>query len=139
MKNEPITHAVEPGRLDRGKWSHEFNKQVGEGDIAASYSADAIGMRGTVRRPFVFRGDLWVNVGQGSSVVKAYRLVPIDDGAGRTEYRDKTRDCEAARANPMGFYHGIAVRYRSDWFVLTGPPACFVPGAHEQPGLFGDP
>tara|TARA_R110000782_G_scaffold102483_5_gene189511 strand:- start:14947 stop:15366 length:420 start_codon:yes stop_codon:yes gene_type:complete len=138
MTNQPSTHRVSPGRLDGGTWSAEFKKHVGEGDIAAAYSADTIGMHGVIRRPFVFRGDLWVNVAQGGGNVKAYRLMPIDDHEARTGFEDRARDCEAARADPKGFYHGIAVRYRSDWFVLTGLPALFVPSEQEQPGLFGD-
>ena len=48
-------------------------------------------------------------------------------------------DCEAARRGREGFYHGVAVRYRNDWFVLVGPPAAFEPGRVVQPGLFGEP
>lgn len=79
MTNQPSPHRVSHGRLDGGIWSAEFNKHVGEGDISAAYSADTIGMQGTIRRPFVFRGGLWVNVAQGGGQVKAYRLVPFDD------------------------------------------------------------
>ncbi len=32
-----------------------------------------------------------------------------------------------------------AVSYGTDWFTLTGPPAAFVPGSVQQPGLFGGP
>jgi hypothetical protein len=133
------THRVEPGRLDHGIWSAEFNKRSGEGDIAAAYSADTICTHGTIRRPFVFRGDLWVNVGRANDMITAYRLVPLDDHEERHSYQEQTQDCAAARADPMGFYHGVAVRYRSDWFVITGPPANFVPSEPEQPGLFDGP
>ena len=137
MTNQLSTPRVAAGRLNGGTWSAEFNKHVGEGDIATAYSADTIGMHGVIRRPFVFRGDLWVNVGQGGGNIKAYRLVPIDDHGERTGFEDRARDCEAARADPKGFYHGIAVR-QSGWFVLTGPPALFVPDEPQHPGLFGD-
>lgn len=48
---------------------------------------------------------------------------------------DKTNDCYAARADADVFYHGVAVIYRKDWFVLHGPPAVFVPGHIVQPVL----
>ena len=133
------TYEVDPDRLASGRWSQEFNATVGEGDISASYSGDSIGLQGKARKPFVYNGDLWVSVGQCEGTVKAYRLVPIaffTEGA--TDYVSKTSDCKAARADPNGFYHGIAVTHRKDRFVLCGPPAVFVPGALEQPGLFRD-
>jgi hypothetical protein len=34
-------------------------------DISASYSTDGIGMSQPVRRPFSWRGGLWVCVGKG--------------------------------------------------------------------------
>lgn len=70
---------------------------------------------------------------------KAYRLVPIDDfNAEAMAYGEKTNDCEAARADPDGFYHRFAVTFRKDWFVLHGPPAIFAPGQVVQPVLFGE-
>lgn len=67
MTAQPITtYTVDPDRLERGAWSHQQNRQVGEGDIAASYSADTIGLENRTRRPFTFRGGLWVCVGRCS-------------------------------------------------------------------------
>ena len=131
------TYEVDPSRLASGKWSQEFNATVGEGDIAASYCADTIGLQGKTRKPFIFHGDLWVSIGQCGGATKAYRLVPIDlFTEGAADYADKMADCETARADPNGFYHGVAVTYCKDWFVLCGPPAFFVPGQVSQPGLF---
>lgn len=138
MTDEPEAYEVDPGRLALGQWSHEFNETVGEGDIAASYCADTIALENKTRKPFIFRGDLWVTVSRSGGVAKAYRLVPIDDfNAAAMAYGEKTKDCAAARADPDGFYHGVAVSFRKDWFVLHGPPAFFVPGQVTQPGLFG--
>ena len=137
---EPLaTYQVDPGRLASGRWSQEFNATVGEGDISASYSGDTIGLQGKTRKPFVFKGDLWISVGQCGGVAKAYRLVPIEIFTEDTaDYASKTSDCKAARADPNGFYHGVAVTHRKDWFVLCGPPAFFVPGQVRQLGLFVD-
>jgi len=137
------THQVDPSRLEQGRWSHEFNQTVGEGDITASYCADSIALHNKSRKPFVFEGGLWVVVSLAGSAsgdgAKAYPLVPIDDfHTEAVSFSDKIKDCQAARADPDGFYHGVALSYRKDWFVLNGPPAIFVPGQVQQPGLFGD-
>ena len=55
-----------------------------------------------------------------------------------TTYTEKTQDCDAARNDPMSFYHGMNVFYGGKCFVLTGPPVDFVEGCEEQPGLFGE-
>jgi hypothetical protein len=34
---------------------------------------------------------------------------------------------EAARNDPYGFYHGMAVKHGSEAFVLSGPPLQFTP------------
>jgi len=138
MTNTPETFDVDPSRLALGQWSHEFNETVREGDIAASYCADTIALEKKTRKPFIFRGDLWVAVSRCGGVAEAYRLVPIDDfNAAAVGYSEKTKDCEAARGDPDGFYHGVGVKFRKDWFVLNGPPAVFIPGQVQQPGLFG--
>ena len=46
-----------------------------------------------------------------------------------TSHRDRTATDErltAAREDPLGPYHGIAVKYRRNAFVLSGPPSKFV-------------
>lgn len=108
----------------------------GQGDVnlaaaLASYSADRIGEAGCIRRPFEMDGSLWVCIGmsaggQGSAgryrSIRIYRLTPAAkfvDAA--TTYREKTMDCEAARNDPNGFYHGITVKSGGQTFVLTGP------------------
>ncbi len=139
MSEETERYEVDPERLASGSWSMEFNKYVGEGDISASYSADRIGTNGSLRQPFVFKGELWVCIGRSMEAAHAYRLVPLEDEP-RETYADKTSDGGAAgRASPLGFYHGMAVSYGSDWFMLIGPPATFTPGTVAQPGLFGGP
>jgi hypothetical protein len=35
------THSVDPARLHWGTWCHRVEKILGEGDIAASYSAES--------------------------------------------------------------------------------------------------
>lgn len=134
------THEVDPARLAIGRWDDTQQKHLGEGDIYASYSADRIARVGKVRRPFTFRGQLWVCTsccGAGGSVIAtAYRLMPAQhcEGAAVT-LAEKTADCAAARADPGGFYHGVIIRYRGEVWVLSGPPAEFMPGP-PQAGLF---
>lgn len=72
-----LSHTVEPSRLAYGAWCHASEKQIGEGDIRASYSADRIGMGQPIRKPFRYAGELWVCVGASPSGAEAYRLVDL--------------------------------------------------------------
>lgn len=142
MTDEIETFAVDPTRLGSGAWCHRSQKTIGQGDIAASYSAERIGMNQPVRKPFNWKGSLWVCVSMtflsGSRSAEAYRLTrkELFNGTPVT-YADKTADADAARADPNGFYHGMTVRHGGQTFVLCGPPATLVPGASEQLDLFG--
>ncbi len=143
MTAKPITTiVVDSERLERGVWSHTHNKTIGEGDISKSYSADTIGLQGRVRRPFVYQGALWVCVGKCSrpfECAKAYRLTDHDQFDGKpTTYADKIRDSDAARNDPNGFYHGMAVTHGGNRYVLTGPEVVFAAGERQQSSLFGD-
>lgn len=136
------TYAVDPARLAAGRWCHRAERTIGEGDIHASYSADRIGMGKPVRPPFTWKGGLWtcISMRYGRSGVisaEAYRLVPVRlfDGTPMT-YAAKTRDADAARADPNGFYHGMQIKSAGESFVLCGPAALFVPGRSEQLSLF---
>lgn len=122
---------VDPHRLSHGTWCHEQNRQLDEGDIAASYSADVIAMHGRIRKPFVLRGCMFVCTGIGGHRTDAYRLVAerAFDGA-PTTYSAKVRadGGEVARNDPKGFYHGVAVRHGGKTYVLDGPPIALTPG-----------
>lgn len=137
----PVTTiTIDPDRLERGVWSHTHNKQIGEGDISSSYSADVIALQGRVRKPFVYQGVLWVCVGLCSrpfECAEAYRLIDERLFNGEpTTYAQKVRDSEAARNDPMGFYHGMSVTHGGRRYVLSGPQAVFVAGKRQQLGLF---
>lgn len=142
IREHATTHAVDPDRLQPGTWCHERDRTIGEGDIYGSYSGDRIGMQGTVRKPFRFHNQLWITTGIAGTrtdfTIEAYRLVPLEqfDGPALT-YHEKTRDGEAARSDPMGFYHGMRVKHGGKDWVLCGPQAAFVPGQEAQPDLFG--
>lgn len=138
MSNSQTTHQVNPGRLEPGVWSEEFNKTVGEGDIVRSYCADTIALHGKIRRPFIFQSNLWVCVGRSGEVARAYTLVPIDDFNAEEINDQHLHNHAARRAQTLGYYHGVVVNYRKDWFVIAGPEVCFAPGAIEQPGLFAE-
>lgn len=132
---------VDPARLAAGQWCHRTEKYLGEGDIHASYSADRIGMRQPVRKPFSWHGGLWVCVSiagrRDDLTFEAYRLVhpPAFTGTPVT-YAQKTADSEAARNDPDGFYHGMIVRHGGQDFVLCGPPVSFIRGQAAQLSLF---
>jgi len=132
---------VEPDRLALGRWDRHRQQELGEGDIAASYSADRIGLGQPIRRPFRWRNELWVCTGlrgpANGLAAEAYRLVPpLDGGTAMVSYHDKAGDAAAARADPLGFYHGITVWRGGEPYVLTGPPRTFVAGEPPQPELF---
>jgi hypothetical protein len=136
-----LTYLVDPERLDSGQWCHKANKTLGEGDIAASYSADRIGMNQPLRGTFPWQGSNWVCIGlqsRGSEIsAEAYRLADARAFDGKPlSYSEKTLDCDAARADPNGFYHGMAVTHRGRAFVLCGPCARFEPGQAAQLSLF---
>lgn len=137
----PTTVPVDPARLDSGEYSHRLEKTVGQGDINAAYSADRIGMGQPVRRPFTWRGDLWVCIGitwKGGAVsAEAYRLIDVRAFDGTTvTYVERTANGDEARSDPMGFYQGMRVKHAGADFVLCGPPVTFVPGQPDQLSLF---
>lgn len=129
-EKQVITHRVDPARLAWGIYDHEKQRDIGEGDIQASYSADLI-PSGKIRRPFTFENAMWVCVGSSSlhgiSEASAYRLMPESSFPGPlTTYAAKTRDGDEARADPNGFYHGMKVQFSRAAFALCGPPEVFV-------------
>ena len=132
-----LSHTVEPSRLAFGSWCYASEKQIGEGDIRASYSADRIGMGQPVRKPFRFAGGLWVCIGTGPSGAEAYRLVhPSLYGSTACTYHDRCRDGDRARGDQAGFYDGIIVRHAGQELVMAGPPVTFVAGEAAQLSLF---
>jgi hypothetical protein len=108
------TYLVDPERLNSGLWCHKVNKTVGEGDIAASYSADRIAMNRPIRRTFPWQGSEWVCVCLGYNGVisaEAYRLVEPRLFSGKPlSYTEKTSDADSVRADTNGFYHGMTVK-----------------------------
>lgn len=124
---EPREHRVDPSRLASGTWCHTRNRQIGEGDIAASYSADKIA-QGKIRKPFSWKNALWVCTGTHSKSAEAYRLVPerFFDGE-TTTYNEVAMLPFEQRTKPEGFYHGMRVRHGKQDCVLVGPKALFLP------------
>lgn len=123
---------VDPSRLASGTWCHSRDRQIGEGDINASYSGDKIGLEGCVRSPFTWQNCLWVCTGMVSHgyfrAAEAYRLVPARffDGT-PISYHENAMLGDAARNRPEGFYHGMAVKHGKQSCVLIGPSAVFLP------------
>jgi hypothetical protein len=132
-----LSHTVEPSRLAFGAWCHASEKQIGEGDIRASYSADRIGMGQPIRKPFRYAGELWVCVGTSPSGAEAYRLIHPSLYSGTAcSYHDRRRDGDRARGDQAGFYDGIFVRHAGRELVMAGPPVMFVAGEEAQLSLF---
>lgn len=132
---------IDPARLCSGEWSHCKNRVLGEGDIAASYSADNIAYGASIRPPFHWQGMLMVNTGTaldyGTGNRAAYRLIPSQQFEAKPcTYRERVLQGDTARCDPNGFYHGMMVHWRGQIMILTGPPVVFVPGAPTQPDLF---
>ncbi len=128
---------VDPNRLE---WR--------QGDIGNSYSADRIGEGKPIRPPFRYRGGLYVRTSgiydDGKTIAEAMRLVLIEDFEGDpTTYAEKVRidRGDFARADPLGFYHGMTVTSGGKAFVMVGPEVRFVPDDElamptEQMALF---
>jgi hypothetical protein len=141
VKRETV--GVHPARL---AW-RGAGRQVCEGDIHASYSADVIATNGRVRKPFTWKNALYVCtsiVGSGLTHSEmeeheAYRIVPAKVYSGPVKsYREKTgksEDAEDARNDPNGFYHGMTIQHGAEQFVLCGPPIRFTAETSpERPG-----
>lgn len=142
--NAPITtrqvFLVETSRLTSGRWCHDKDRMIGEGDIHGSYSADTIGQDGTVRRPFKWQNGLCVCTSihnfEAAYHCEAYRLVPRLHFKGTpVTYQEAAMSSSARRKSGMGFYHGIHVKRAGTNFVLVGPPMHFRPNETEQLSL----
>jgi hypothetical protein len=138
---------IDPARLAWGRYDHDAEDYIDEGDIHSSYSADCIAQGQPVRKPFRFEGELWLTVGlSGSDQAKAYRLIPARLFPRTvTTYADKVLPDhgEAARNDPRGFYDGMRVTHGGQAYALCGPEVSFLASAakaqpkQEQLGLFG--
>lgn len=136
---------VDPARLESGIWCHGRDRQIGEGDISASYSGDKIALEGCVRSPFKWQNCLWVCTGivshSNARAATAYRLLPARFFDGMPiSYHENAMLGDEARSRPEGFYHGMAVRHGKQDCVLIGPSAVFLPSEEgqtpRQPDLF---
>ncbi len=119
-----VTFLVDPARLE-----------CGTGDIAESYSADRIAEGRPIRKPFEWKGERWVCVAQhaqsGECAATAYRLRPwqrltAPSKGELVSYSARVAVADMARADPKGFYHGMAVRHRGQSMALHGPPVLFM-------------
>jgi len=134
-----ITIPVNPARLAWGRYDHNRSRDIGEGDIHASYSADMIASAGKIRKAFRWQAQLMVTVslsGRGGiEQAEAYQLIPLKVFSGTPmSYAEKigtAENAEAARNDPNGFYHGMQVKQGQETFILSGPPVVFV--AEEGP------
>ena len=127
------TIAVHPPRL---AW-RSAGRETCEGDIHASYSADVIASNGRVRKPFTWKGALYVCTSISGSALtdsrmqehEAYRMVPVrmftETTKTYSEKTDKAEEAEAARNDPKGFYHGMTIKHAGESFALCGPPIRF--------------
>ena len=134
MSGQSEEFEVDPARLQSGRYDHATNRVIGEGDIARSYSAERIGMGQPIRRPFLWRGQVWVCTSILREGAQVYRLVQPEQFPGvPTTYPEKTRDDEAARKDPMGFYHGMTINLAGRPLVLCGPEVRVKPRPVPEP------
>lgn len=131
---------VEPSRLASGRWCHDKDRMIGEGDIHASYSADTIGQGGTVRRLFKWQNGLCICTSihnfEAAYHCEAYRLLPRPHFEGTpVTYQEAAMSSCARRESGMGFYHSILVKSAGKDFVLVGPSMRFGPNETEQLSL----
>lgn len=136
----PGVFLVDPSRLASGAWCHTKDRQIGEGDIHASYSADKIGLEGKVRRPFSWQNGLWtctsIRTIDREATFEAYCLIPAAHFGGTPEpYGKAIMNSAARRECGKGFYHGMLVRHANREFVLVGPPIQFCGNNTEQLSL----
>jgi len=137
-KSDQSIIEVSPSRLEHGTWCHKRNRTIGEGDIAASYSADRIGSEQPIRKPFSHAGALWVAGGTCGASASAYRLVHPSCFDGETHsYGERVADGYQGRRDKGGFYHGMKVTHRGNIMVMCGPEVKFVAGQERQGDLFG--
>ena len=118
------TIAVDPARIEHAHWDQKLQRREG-GDIGLAYSADKI-PDGQIRKPFLWQGQLMTTVGGGpGDSWEAYRLVELRLFDGTPTTYNET-DFEAARNNPLGFYHGMTVKHGGETYVIVGPEIRFV-------------
>jgi hypothetical protein len=128
---------VDPKRLQFGTYEHTTEREAGEGDICASYSADVIAMAGKIRRPFKWNDSLRVCTGCAGSALtetgkhehEVYRLVPLSifkDAPTTYSKKVNLEGGDTARNDPNGFYHGMIAKHGKETYVLSGPPVRFV-------------
>ncbi len=107
-----------------------------------SYSGDTIAEYDTIRKPFLFEGKLYCNIGGTRQKFEGYRVVERSQfqertfrdsdlaGFRRTPYYDPRLKEQFAgdqrRHAPKGYYHGVRVKRGGKEYVLVGPPVEFV-------------
>lgn len=123
--SQTITIEVSAERFQFGTWCDERNRNIDKGDIAASYSADVIAFKGWVRKPFLFRGALYVSIGGANERAEAYQLQDVDQFGEPTMTYNERVGTNNPRNHPYGFYHGMLVRYGKKECVLVGPSTIF--------------
>jgi len=130
-------HAVDPDRLAYGAWSHDLDRQIGEGDMSASYSADRIGMGKPVRKPFRHEGALYVCIGKQGDEAKCYKLVhPSRFPDDTFTYGERVTKHDGADFARFGFYHGMRIQSGGQELVMCGPETTFIKGEKVQLSLF---
>lgn len=116
--------------------------------VSMSYSADRIGEKTPVRKPFMYDGNFYISSGSAIGSFKdprraetAYQIVPRSEFKGTPhQYGERIRPrgetvkgweesvdwAAQRRALPEGFYHGMLIKRGGGEFVMVGPPLVFV-------------
>ncbi|OGM08868.1 hypothetical protein A2Z67_02565 [Candidatus Woesebacteria bacterium RBG_13_36_22] len=117
------TDTVDPARLSTGHWDHNTNKQIDEGDIGRSYSADVIASDSAFRKPFKWKDGWRISVGSVSiglkiESVKTYRLVPFNTYEGEKFTYEESHNLDDNHVSRFS-YEGMIVKKGKEQYILT--------------------
>jgi hypothetical protein len=117
------TDTADPARLNSGHWDHITNKQIDEGDISKSYSADVIAENSTFRKPFKWKDGWRISISSASmgfrtESVETYRLVPFNTYEGeKFTYKESHNLNENHKSRFT--YEGMIVKKGKEQYILT--------------------
>ena len=140
-ETEPRIVTVAAARLASGTYDHALQKEVGEGDIAKSYSGDTI-CAGKIRGVITLEGKPYVTTGMagrgltatGTEQASLWPLLTLAEWGNRptTTYSEMTARANHGPDFPPFTYEGIKVKRGKLEFVM-GPRSGEITAAADMP------